>query len=435
MDRLMGPARLGAATIRTPVYRTAGLLIASEAVSATLGLGFWVLVARLYPDADAGVGSVLITTATLLATASTLGLTFGLIRFLPEHRGREAAMINSSATVSILVALALGAAFALGSGLWFPVVGFLGRDPAAFVTFVAFVAVWSAYLVFDAAFLGVGAAGSVLVRALVYGVMKVALPLALIPALPVPLGLYSAWGFGLLTANVLAVAFLVPRAVSGFVPRPQLRRDAIAPMLRYAVGSHATTLFGALPGLVFPLLIVQVLPAQNAVYFYVAWSIASVLYLIPGSVFLSVFAEGSRAARSLRRNTWGGLVLTLALLAPAVVATLLLGSPVLTLVFRASYAPAVPVLNVLAVSSFLLTVNLAYVASLRVHGRLVRLLVLIASTSVGALGLGWALLPAAGLMGAALGFAAVQGAMSVVSAREMVRDGTFSLRTAPVPKG
>ncbi len=425
MDRLTGTLRFRLASLRTPVVRTAFYLISSEGVSAVLGLAFWTLVARLYADADAGVASILITSATLLATASTLGLNLGLVRFLPERRDRAAAMINSTTTVAAVVAAALAVAFALGSPVWTPVAGFLARDSLAFAIFVVSVVVWSAHLVFDSSFVGLGASRPVLLRAVTYGALKLALPIPLVFVLPGPVGLFAAWGLGLLVSNALAVGLLFPRVIQGFVPRPEVRREAIGPLFRYSVGSHATTLFGILPGLVFPLLVARTLPPENAVYFYVAWSIAGLLSLIPGSIFLSVFAEASRALRELRRHTWDGLVLAFALLAPAVGATVLLSGWILGTVFRASYAAAVPVLNVLAGTTFLITVNVAYGASLRVHNRLRPLFLLHASTSLVTLALGYVLLTVLGLLGAALAFAIVQGAAAVVSVWAMLRDGTL----------
>src|SRR5207247_799918 len=84
-------------------------LIASEAVGAGLGLAFWAVAARLFPnDADLGVGAILITGATLLATLSTLGFNFSLIRFLPEGRMPVARLINSSVTLGAVLALDRG---------------------------------------------------------------------------------------------------------------------------------------------------------------------------------------------------------------------------------------------------------------------------------------------------------------------------------------
>ena len=434
MDGLTGALRFRIAAMRSPMYRNAFYLIASEAVSAPLGLAFWALVARRYPDADAGIGSVLIASATLLATAGTLGLNLGLVRFLPGGRGREGAIINSSATVTALTTALLAAIFAAGSGLWTPVVGFLASDPLSFAIFVAFVAVWAVHLLFDYAFIGLSDSRSVLVRAFTVGLLKLGLPIALIPPLFVPMGLFSAWSLGLLASNALAVALLFPRLIPGYKLRPELRRDAIAPMVRYSIGSQATTIFGALPGLGFPLIIVRVLPPANAAYFYVAWSIATVLFIVPGSIFLSVFAEASRATHELRRTTWNGLLLAFALLGPAVAATVLLSGTILTRVFSAGYAAAAPVLNVLALASFPVTVNLAYAASLRVQKRLGRLLLLYASTSLAALGFGYVFLPFVGLLGPALAFVGVQGVTAAFTARAMLREGMLGRPARAAPK-
>src|SRR3989449_7895532 len=58
--------------LRTPVVRNAVYLIATEAVSAALGLAFWSVAARLFPDDSVlRLAAVLITGAALLPIFST----------------------------------------------------------------------------------------------------------------------------------------------------------------------------------------------------------------------------------------------------------------------------------------------------------------------------------------------------------------------------
>jgi len=63
-------------------YRNAVYLMLSSGVTAALGFVFWILAARFYSASDVGLASAIISAAGLLALLSTLGLNYGLIRFL-----------------------------------------------------------------------------------------------------------------------------------------------------------------------------------------------------------------------------------------------------------------------------------------------------------------------------------------------------------------
>src|SRR3990170_8445000 len=350
--------------LSTAVVRNAMYLIATEAVGAALGLLFWGVAARLFPDSQVGVGAVLVSMCTLLAILSTLGFNISLVRFLPERGTRVLRLINTSVTLGVVVAVVLGLAFGLSAGRWLPALDFLSTNPALAVLFAFFTAVWTVALLFDAAFVGLGRAKYVLVKAVIYNGLKVPLPIALGVVVYAPFALFSAWGFALLVANGVAATVLFRRVVPAFRLRPDLDRAAVRSMVRYSAANHATNLLGAMPGLAFPALVAVALPPENAVYFYVAWMIANFLFIVPGSIFTSVFAEGSRWMPGLRGHAVDGLFLSIAILVPGVAAVWIAGPWVLA-ALKPSFLVAVPALNVLAASAFFVAVNVLYVTVLR----------------------------------------------------------------------
>ncbi len=410
--------------LATPVVKNAAFLIATEAAAGVLGLLFWVVAARSFPDPDVGVGAVLITSATLLALLSTLGFNIALIRFVPERTTPVVRLINSSVTIGVIVAVILAVVFGLVASLWLPVLGFLGSDVVLLVLFALFTAVWTMSLLFDAAFVGLGEARYVFVRAVVYNALKIPLPLVLALVLGAPFALFAAWGVGLLVANILAAVLLFARAVPAFRLRPDLDRKAVGSMVRYSFANHATNVLGAVPGLAFPLLVAHVLRPEDAAYFYIAWVLANFLFIVPGSIFTSVFAEGSRWLPGLRRNAVDGLFLSVAILVPGVGAVLIAGPWVLG-AFRASFLVAVPALNVLAASAFFVAVNVLYITVLRVRKRMRLVVGIYAGTTLGALALSVPLIPAVGLLGVAIAFAVAQGAGAAYCAWAMWREGVL----------
>ncbi len=399
----------------------------TEGVSAILGLVFWAVVARLFADSEVGVGAALIASGTLVAVLSTLGFNFSLVRFLPEPGAHISRLINTSVTIGCGLASVLALAFVFGAGAWSPVLGFLGQDPGLTGLFAFFVAVWAMSLLFDAAFIGLGRAKYVLLRAVVFNSLKIPLPLALVATFSAPFAMYAAWGIGLLVANGIAAGVLFGRVVPAFRLRPNLDRTAVVSTVRYSFANHVTNVLGVLPGLVFPLLIAHILPAENAGYFYIAWAIANLLFVVPASIFTSVFAEGSRWPSSLRGDAFKGLLLSFAILVPAVVVVLVSGHTMLV-AFKASFAVAMPLLVVLALTSFFFALNSAYITILRVKKRMGPVIGLFAVTTVGALALGVVLMPVIGLVGAGAGFGVVQAASAVYSFRGLASERILPVR-------
>jgi len=411
--------------LRTPVVRNAIYLIATEAVGAALGLAFWSVAARLFPDDTIlGLGAVLITGATLLAILSTLGFNISLVRFLPEASAPVVRLINSSVTIGSAVAVVLAVAFGLGAGHFLPALAFLSGNPGLLALFAFFTVVWTVSLLFDAAFIGLGQARFVLLRAAIYNLLKVPLPAALVVVLSEPFALFSAWGVGLLVANLVAAVFLFARVVPAYRLRPDLDRAAVGSMVRYSFASHATNVLGAVPGLVFPFLVAGFLSPREAAYFYIAWMLANLLFVIPGSIFTSVFAEGSRWRPGLKGNALDGLFLSIGVLVPGVGATLLAGPWVLA-ALKPSFAAAVPLLDVLAASSFFVAINALYIAVRRVENRVRAVFLIYLGATLGALALAWPLMAVAGLAGAGLAFGLAQAAVAAFALLSLFREGAF----------
>lgn len=356
---------------REPLVRNALFLTANEVAGAALGFAFWFLAARLFPPDDVGHGTALIGLATFLALLSTLGFNIALVRFVPGA-AKPGPQIGSALVATAAAAVVVSMAYVLGAPVWTPDMAPGFADPLVAVGFLATVIVWGSFLVLDGAFIGAGASGRVLVRGVVFNGSKIVFLLPLVAVVGISFGIVGAWALGLLAANLLGLAWLVR---AGTLRRGLLSLRKVREMARYALGNHVANLAGSAPALLLPVLVVHLLAADRAAHFYIAWVLATLLYMIPVTVHLSVLAEGSRFLARVRRHRVQGIALSVGLLAPAVVVAYAFGEPILAL-FRPEYASALPLFHLLVAAAFPMVLNVALATHLRTSDRVGELVLL-----------------------------------------------------------
>ena len=69
--------------LQAPLFRNGYALVFNSAVTAVLGLLYWMVAANYYDAETVGINSALISTMMFLANVTQLNLTNGLNRFLP----------------------------------------------------------------------------------------------------------------------------------------------------------------------------------------------------------------------------------------------------------------------------------------------------------------------------------------------------------------
>jgi O-antigen/teichoic acid export membrane protein len=175
--------------------------------------------------------------------------------------------------------------------------------------------------------------------------------------------------------------------------------------------------------LVLPLLVVMRLGVALNAYFYITWMVGAVFFMVSPSVATAVFAEGVRAGADLRKAVAKALLVSVVLLAPAIIVMIIGGKLVLGL-FGASYAAAgYRLLILLAISALPDAVSNVAISIFRVteqltYSTLLNLGILV-TTLVGA----WFLMPPLGIAGVGVAWIGAQtlGAIASVPAYTQIR--------------
>lgn len=396
--------------IKSPLYRNSVYLMANTVVTTGLGFFFWMVVARFYTEAEVGWGSAVISAMSLLALLSRLGFGAALVRFLPKAE-KPVDIINSFFTLSGMVALALAVIFIAGLNLWSPALIFIKKNLIFATAFAFFVLLWTLSGLVEYIFIAWRKAEFVLLKGTIFSLLKIPLPILLVLFFHT-FGIAAAWGI----ASGVAVAvslLLLPRVQNGYKPVPKLNLSAISNTWGYSTGSYLASLFTTLPGLILPIMVVNLAGAAYNAYFYVAWTIAGLLFAIPSAVSQSLFAEGAHFEDKLRVNVRRSLKFVFYLLIPAVALLLLLGNWLLLLFGKSYTTNGLMLLWILSLSSLFTGISEVYKSILRVEDRIKELTIL-SGFIVMVVPLGsYFVLPITGIVGIGYVWLAAQGLVTL----------------------
>lgn len=419
------------AELRVPLYRNAYALMLNTAVNSLLGVAYWVLAARTYPDAEVGRGNAFVSLMMLLSLVAQLNFGQALIRFLPRGGTGSRRLIVAAYGVAVpLSAIAAGAAvgyshFALGP-----------NDPlhislALGVWFVVSTVCWSVFNLQDSVLTGLRSAMWVPLENGLYGIVKLAL-LVVIAGSVIGDGVFVSWTLPVLAIlvplNLLIFLRILPRHVHETAATQQIPSRRV--LARFMAGDYAGQIFTQASTSLLPVLVVQLLGPEQGAYILPAQTIFAALNLLSLGITSSLVVEAARdesrthvyAIAVLRRI--GVTVIPAALLIAA-------AAPWLLELFGPQYrASATLLLQLLMLSSVPRVVILLYGTLCRLQNRTGRLallqflqgVVLVGGTIalVGPLGLvavGWSALAAQVVPAVALAPAVVRWTRAAPASR------------------
>ncbi|MCL0094973.1 polysaccharide biosynthesis C-terminal domain-containing protein [Dehalococcoidia bacterium] len=396
-----------------PLYSNAIYLIAAGAVNALLGFAFWLIAARFYSAVDVGLASAAISAASLLAMLANLGLGYGLIRFLPHSGKNASSIINSCFSLGSLTSVVLALIFLGGINLWSPALLFIKQNPVYLTAFVLFTLVSTLSNLTAVTFVAERRAGFVLAKGIIFNLLRLPLVI-LLAAFFYSFGIFASLTIALGVALLIGISFFLPQAQPGYRPFFAVNRKVVNEILLFSFANYLSILFWAAPGVVLPIMVVNLLGAELNAFFYIAWAIGGVLIMIPTAASASLFAEGSYEQERLGINIWRSLKMILLLLVPLVVLVLAFADKLLLLFGIAYSENATTLVRILAISSLPLAVNTVYLAIKRVEKKLRVIVALTGFVAVITLGLSFLLLPRLGINGAGIAWVISQGILASV---------------------
>jgi hypothetical protein len=285
--------------VHRELLRSSYSLLANTAVTAVLGMGFWVAAARLYPAATVGRDTVLVSVLVELSVVCQLNLATGLVRFMPAAGARTARMLRGAYALSGVAALLLGGAFVLLAPGTSTRLAFLHTDPLLATVFVAALALWGVFALQDAALTATRRARWVPVENGIFGVLK----LAALPALVLlgsEDGVFLAWVLPmavlLVPVNVLLYRVVLPRASR---PPAPCSPAPTAGALRFLGQDYLGAVLAQAALTALPLLALARLGAARSAYFAIPFTVVLAFDTFAQGACGAFVAEGARERGTL----------------------------------------------------------------------------------------------------------------------------------------
>lgn len=324
--------------LRDPLYRNSFFLLLSSVVTALFGFLFWLLAAKFYSKGDVGIATALISSLSLLVLLTRFGLNQSLIRFSPEmDRDR---VFWTSIIVTTSFAVLFGLFFLLGIDFWAPGLVVIKNWGFIYLLFLAFNSIASLTSI---SFVALRRAEYSFLQNLFLGSKVVfLLPFIFLGAL----GIFISIGLASLLAVLFSFFFLYR---FGFSLRPALDKKFLNEAFHFSIGNYIAGLFLSLPSLILPILVLNILGAEEAAYYYIAYSIGAFLFIIPSAFSTSLFVEGSYG-EAMRVKVLKSLLGIFLLLIPGVIVVYFFAGFLLDFIGR-DYIVGLDLLRLIAFSS------------------------------------------------------------------------------------
>ncbi len=419
--------------VRTPLYRNAYAWMFSTGLSSGLGIVYWLVAARLYPDEVVGVNAALVNSMMFLASVSLLDLMSAMVRFIPNAGQNTRRLVLSAYGASLGMATLVGALLfiavaAFGAERW-NALNLFPFDVRLGLWFVLSMGIWCVFTLQDSVLTGLRDAVWVPVENTIYAIAKLILLVILAKVTP-QYGIYISWMLPvavlILPMNWLIFRRVIPRHVQEAAAHEkpfQLRE-----IVRYIIGNYVGWLFSLSSTRLLPVLVAFWAGASANAYFNLAWQIANSLKLIFTHMIMSLTVEGARSEEDFGTRIVQFLRTLLLLAAPAVLVGVV-GSPLVLRLSGSNYVESgSAVLRLMLIAVIPAMITLVYIGVARVKRRVGGIALVQGILSALVLVLSYVLIPRAGIAGVGL---ALLISETLVAAGILITWATARARLAP----
>lgn len=335
-----------------PLYLNSIAIMLNSVFTAIFGFLFWIIAARTMSSNNIGLAIAIISVSSFIVTLSMFGMDAGLIRFLPSSKNKNN-FYSTTLIITLMASFFLAIIFIIGINWFSPSLSFV-REGIFPIILIIFIALSSLISIQYTTFI-----------ALRRGVLSIVNNLLL--GLRIP-ALYFVSFLGILgVLSAFEVAYFIAFIFSLFVLyhigikfKFRLDMESLKASFMFSIGNYTAGISSMAAITIIPIMIVNMIGAENCAYYYMAYSIASVLLMIPGATSTSLFVEGSHNL-PLKENVIKALKFIMILLIPSILVIFLIGDKILLIYSKEFSEQSFELLKLFAISSLFSTIISIYI--------------------------------------------------------------------------
>lgn len=261
------------------------------------------------------------------------------------------------------------------------------------------------------------AAGNILIKNSIISILKLVLPFALIA--------FGAYGIFASAASAFALGVLVSLMILllHFKIRPSISVNVswIKETSIYSFANYMADFMFIMPSLVLPVIILNVLSAKYAAYYYIASMMQSILLVIPLAATQALLTEGSYNEAELKKHVKKALAMILVILLPTTAIIVFDGNIILQFFGKTYATEAFQFLQLYSISTIFTALLLIANAIMKVKHQMKSLVILNVVATVFTLWLSYAFISGR-LVGIGWGWTLAQAIAGLVSLCFIIRN-------------
>jgi len=319
---------------------------------AFFGFFFWIINTKLFSSEEIGLATALISSISLIANFSMLGLNLGIVRYLPKSEIKTQ-KINTVLTVVFATTFLISMVYIVKLDYFAPKLIILKSNTYYSVLFIIIALFFALDTVINNVFTAYRDTKYILLKSVISSIIKIVAPLILFSY-----GAYAIFisaSFGSIITFIISIFILYKNFAYKF--RFMINIDVISRMFKLSFGNYIASFTSSLPLTVLPILITNKLGTKQAAYYFMAMSIISLLLTIQKSVNTSLFAEGSTDDKHIKKLIYKSIKFMSLFLIPSVITVILFGQYILLFFGKEYSTEGITLLRLLALSVFFTTIN------------------------------------------------------------------------------
>ncbi len=353
------------------LYRNGIYLFLTNSVNGLFGFVFLMIATRLYSSQDVGMYSALFSAMNLIVVFSMFGgFSNTIIRLVPTaSQSDRNNLIFSSFAIMCFIVMIMSFVFVLFVDIFSPKLIFL-KDlfyGFIFILFTVFLAIFS---LFRGVFMAFRKTEHILISDTITYIGRIFL-LPLFASL-LYIGIFYSAGIATFFGAVICL-FLSYKAklIKDF--KLSMNFEVIKKNFDYIFTNYLSSIASTLPGLLFPILVLNIISAEMTAYFFIGWMIFSLITNMIMSIIMSFFVEGSYKDNEIKKNRNKGLKVSLIIATISIFSIFLFGKFALFL-FGEEYLNSLNLLYVFAMSIYLFVINKIYLVDLLIKKKIKKIL-------------------------------------------------------------